>query len=80
MFGAQPVIIQSDEPTSEDGPPDSPGEPQPQGRLPDDYSVVQLGINGEEQDPERRDKMAVAEAPYLHSKMTAVQHSGSAFG
>lgn len=34
-------------------------------------------MRDEKQDTERRDKMAVAAAPYLHSKMTAVEHGGS---
>jgi hypothetical protein len=45
------------------------------GESPLDYM---LGImRDEKQDPERRDKMAVAAAPYLHSKMTATEHGGS---
>jgi len=45
------------------------------GESPLDYMLRIM--RDEKQEPERRDKMAVAAAPYLHSKMTAVQHGGS---
>lgn len=44
------------------------------GESPLDY-MLRVMRDGNEA-PDRRDKMAIAAAPFLHSKMAAVEHSG----